>query len=181
MGERLDRADWLDHGLRVLAREGAGALKAERLARSLGVSRGSFYWHFANLDAYHVALLERWRDGATREVVAGVERSSTPPDRLETLMRRAFGADPALERAVRAWATHRPAVARMVQRVDAERVSHLAAMLGQGGVEPAEAARRARFLNWAFLGWVVTGSPEVGTIDDADVTAWAAMLLGRPP
>ncbi|RTL63482.1 MAG: TetR/AcrR family transcriptional regulator, partial [Hyphomicrobiales bacterium] len=59
--DRLARADWVKAGLKALAREGASALKADRLARELGVSRGSFYWHFADVDAFHRAVLEGWK------------------------------------------------------------------------------------------------------------------------
>ncbi|MEM9755689.1 MAG: TetR family transcriptional regulator, partial [Pseudomonadota bacterium] len=52
---RLDTTQWLDHALGQLAEHGYGALKAQSLARGLGVTRGSFYWHFESLEAFQRA------------------------------------------------------------------------------------------------------------------------------
>src|SRR5689334_18004652 len=49
MSDRLAAADWVKAGLKALAADGVGALKADLLAKSLGISRGSFYWHFADI------------------------------------------------------------------------------------------------------------------------------------
>ena len=49
--DQLSARDWLDQGLKTLARSGFTALKAEPLAKAMGVSRGSFYWHFADIGA----------------------------------------------------------------------------------------------------------------------------------
>jgi hypothetical protein len=46
MKNRLTKSDWIKHGLRTLAEEGAGALKVGPMATKLEVSRGSFYWHY---------------------------------------------------------------------------------------------------------------------------------------
>ena len=62
MTDKLSATDWLDQGLRTLAESGFTALKAEPLAKAMGVSRGSFYWHFADIGAFHTALLQHWRD-----------------------------------------------------------------------------------------------------------------------
>ncbi|MBV9985736.1 helix-turn-helix domain-containing protein, partial [Bradyrhizobium sp.] len=59
---QLSARDWLDLGLKVLARHGFAALKADRLAKTMGVSRGSFYWHFADIAAFHGAILKHWRE-----------------------------------------------------------------------------------------------------------------------
>jgi AcrR family transcriptional regulator len=52
--------DWLQAGYTVLAEQGVRALKVERLCQHLGVTRGSFYWHFENMDGYRAALVESW-------------------------------------------------------------------------------------------------------------------------
>src|SRR5213080_4575890 len=61
MTEQLSAKDWLDQGLKTLSERGFTALKAEPLAKALGVSRGSFYWHFADVGAFHTAILKHWR------------------------------------------------------------------------------------------------------------------------
>src|SRR3954471_17377056 len=75
MTDQLSAQDWLDQGLRTLARSGFTALKAEPLAQAMGVSRGSFYWHFADIRAYHAAVLKHWREVAAEQIIARVEAS----------------------------------------------------------------------------------------------------------
>src|SRR5882724_4708075 len=70
MADQLSAKDWLDQGLKALARDGFTALKAEPLAKALGVSRGSFYWHFADVEAFHGATI----DPAARAAVHAVDR-----------------------------------------------------------------------------------------------------------
>ena len=53
MSDQLSAKDWVDQGLKALASSGFTALKAEPLAKALRVSRGSFYWHFADIAAFH--------------------------------------------------------------------------------------------------------------------------------
>ena len=52
MTEQLSAGDWISQGLKALAESGFTALKADPLAKAMGVSRGSFYWHFADLAAF---------------------------------------------------------------------------------------------------------------------------------
>src|SRR3954470_8832013 len=106
MTEQLTADDWIKQGLKALARDGFTALKADPLAKAMGVSRGSFYWHFADLGAFHAAVLKRWREIAAEQIIADVEADSDEPriEPLTTLLRRSFGARLDLERAVRNWA-----------------------------------------------------------------------------
>ena len=91
---RLGPTEWVNAGLKALARFGFAALKADTLANRLRVSRGSFYWHFAHVSAFHAAILSRWREVALEKIIAEVE--GTADDRLEALLTRAFGAGSAL-------------------------------------------------------------------------------------
>ena len=76
MSDQLSVKDWLDQGLKALAKSGFTALKAEPLAKALGVSRGSFYWHFADIAAFHAAILEHWREVAAEQIIANVEAAA---------------------------------------------------------------------------------------------------------
>src|SRR5438045_6686686 len=94
MTDQLSAKDWLDQGLKTLARSGFTALKAEPLAKAMGVSRGSFYWHFADIGAFHAAVLARWREVATEQIIAGVEAARSgnrDSDPLAVLMKLTFG------------------------------------------------------------------------------------------
>ena len=144
--DRLTAQDWVDAGLKALARSGFTALKADTLSKTLGVSRGSFYWHFADVGAFHAAVLQHWREVAYENVVQQIEGAAE--NRLAALLDRAFRADFRLERAVRSWAT----AGAMVEAVDAKRLKYIRHLLAEAGIAPAQAAARTRILYWAYLG-----------------------------
>jgi AcrR family transcriptional regulator len=65
---RLSRETWLAEALEVLAEDPAH-LRVDQIAQRLGVSKGSFYWHFENREAFVTALAEYWQDADTQIVV----------------------------------------------------------------------------------------------------------------
>jgi AcrR family transcriptional regulator len=152
MAKRLTAQDWVDFALRALARGGVDALKADLLARKLGVSRGSFYWHFTDLGAFHAQVIEHWRQTATEAIIADIERHDARAERLEALLHRAFGHGAALEVRMRAWADHNAHAAGAVAEVDRRRRTYIERLLIDAGVAPALAATRAQLLYWAYLG-----------------------------
>ncbi|MEY9432901.1 AcrR family transcriptional regulator [Bradyrhizobium ottawaense] len=116
MTEQLSADDWIKEGLKALAKSGFTALKADPLAKSMGVSRGSFYWHFADLGAFQATVLKRWREIAAEQIIADVEAAGDDP--LKALLRRSFGARLELERAVRNWAAFDAAAQGAVRAID---------------------------------------------------------------
>lgn len=159
MADQLSAKDWLDQGLKALAESGFTALKAEPLAKIMGVSRGSFYWHFADVEAFHRAILRHWRDVAAERIIAGVEASAGEGDPLQLLLRRVFGERLALESAVRSWAAVDRAAKSAVQAIDRRRLSYVESLLRASGL-PADVARaRAQILYWAFLGFALSDKP----------------------
>ncbi len=155
--DRLTRDDWVKAGLKALAREGASSLKADRLARELGVSRGSFYWHFADVGAFHAAVLEGWKAVAYENIVAGLEHIEG--ERLATLVAGALKSDTKLEKAVRAWAAHDAAARAMVKAVDTRRIGYMEDELVALGLAKSTAAARARVIYWSWLGSFLEGEP----------------------
>jgi AcrR family transcriptional regulator len=159
MTDQLSAKDWLDQGLKTLARSGFTALKAEPLAKSMGVSRGSFYWHFADVGAYHAAILRHWRDVAAEQIIADLEGAPSIDDPLPRLLRRAFGGRLVLENAVRTWATFDPAARAAVQAIDRRRLGYVENLLRASGRSAEVARARAQILYWAFLGFAVSDKP----------------------
>ncbi len=157
MSERLSPNDWVEEGLKALAAEGFTALKADQLAKSLSVSRGSFYWHFADLGAFQKALLTRWRQLATEAVIEEIDRSASRGDRLRALLRRAFKTKVSLEIAVRAWAISEGQARAAVDEVDRRRLAYLEGLLLERGYGAASASARARVLYWSYLGFALSG------------------------
>jgi AcrR family transcriptional regulator len=159
MTDQLSAKDWLDQGLKALAQHGFTALKAEPLAKAMGVSRGSFYWHFADIAAFHAAILKHWREVAAEQVIAGLEASAKTENALEILLRGAFGSRQTLEKAVRSWATADPKARAAVQAIDRRRIDYVEHMLRQAGVRDAAASARSQILYWAFLGHALADQP----------------------
>src|ERR1700751_4801259 len=91
MADQLSASDWLEQGIRTLAQDGFTALKAEPLAKAMGVSRGSFYWHFADVEAFHAEILKYWREIAAERIIDDVEAAAGKDNALELLLHRVFG------------------------------------------------------------------------------------------
>lgn len=152
------KSEWVRVGLDALRRHGAAGVRVERLAADLGITKGSFYWHFRDRDELLDELLEFWSREMTeaeferiREVKGGlVQRLVTL---AEDVLDKGMGRyDPA----VRAWARTDRKVAVAVAQVDRQRVRVLAGFFEEGGFAPAEARTRARLL-YTFL----LGEPQV--------------------
>jgi AcrR family transcriptional regulator len=174
--DRLTRSAWLDHGLRILARQGADALKVGALATGLNVSRGSFYWHFKDISAFRLQLLQRWQERTTDQVIEGIDTSIVGAARLTHLMKLAFNEDRSLDRAIRAMASTDTDVAKMVASVDARRVGYMAKWLIEAGVESQRALPRAEFLYWAYIGQSAVMDPRHSAITELDVDDLSALF-----
>jgi AcrR family transcriptional regulator len=177
MTDQLSASDWLDQGLKVLAQRGFTALKADPLAKAMGVSRGSFYWHFADIGAFHAAILKHWREVAAEQVIAGLETLARDGDPLSLLLNGAFGSRQTLEKAVRSWATVDPKARSAVQAIDRRRIDYIEHMLRQAGVRTDTAAPRAQILYWAFLGHVLSDPPLAPAKQRAVIDELLAMAL----
>ena len=158
MTKRLTAQDWIEFALRTLAHEGFDALKADVLARKLGVSRGSFYWHFRDLAAFHARVIERWRQMETEAMITELERYDSGETRLEVLARRGFGHDAVLEIRMRTWADHNAEAARVLGDIDRRRLKYMEQLLADAGIAPSVAATRAQLLYWTYLGAALSRS-----------------------
>jgi AcrR family transcriptional regulator len=156
MADQLSANDWLDQGLKTLAKSGFTALKAEPLAKAMGVSRGSFYWHFADIGTFHAAILKRWREVAAERIIANVEAASKDEDPLSLLLSRVFGERLTLEKAVRTWASVDPTARAAVQAIDQRRLGYVESLLRRSGLADDAARARAHILYWAFLGFALS-------------------------
>jgi AcrR family transcriptional regulator len=177
MADQLSAKDWLDLGLKTMARHGFTALKAEPLAKAMGVSRGSFYWHFKDIGAYHAAILKHWRDVAAEQVIASLEAASKDDNPLLLLLRRTFSGKLALENAVRTWATLDPMARAAVQATDRRRLSYVQSLFERSGVAPGVARSRAQIFYWAFLGFAQSDQPLPKARQDAVLEELMRMAL----
>ena len=156
VGTRLSVDDWIELGFTLLAEEGLSGIKVDRLCARMGVTKGSFYWHFTDLPAYMEALAERWgevRDSA-RASFQELEKLE-PAERLDQMMELLV--DPrqwTLERAVREWARSEPRVAERLRESDRWVNSAVLKAFRDAGFSRADAEVRARGLFYAGVGFL---------------------------
>jgi AcrR family transcriptional regulator len=151
MRKSLGEAEWVAAALAALAEEGVAAVAIEPLARRLGVTKGSFYWHFKDRAALLLKTLEEWERQATLEVIATLD-SKPPQERLYSLMYSAF--NPAADRQYLALASSitDPVVSDVLHRVSKRRLEYLQLCFQELGFPAPEAARRAHLTLAAYVG-----------------------------
>lgn len=150
MTRRASPRDWCAAGLALLRDEGIDAVTIERLCAALGKTKGSFYHHFADLEAYQAALLTRWEADLTRAPIRAAEREADPHRRGERLDQVVRTLDHELDRAVRAWALWDSGVRAAMRRVDARRLAYLTRLHRERGHR--EPARLAELEYTVFVG-----------------------------
>jgi AcrR family transcriptional regulator len=155
-GRRLSVEDWIQAGFTLLADGGPGALRVDRLCEHLGVTKGSFYWHFADLHAYRTALLEAWGNlqDQDRQRFDNMGEAS-PRQRLQAMMQALMAPQLyALERAMRIWAMTDDAVAEGVRRSDGQVLAALHEVFVDAGFDEQEALVRAVAFFAAGMGFL---------------------------
>lgn len=153
--EPVGVAAWVSAAWAALAREGVDGVRIERLAARLGVTKGSFYWHFSDRAALLDALLEDWERRATTAVIEDVDGAAEDPRaRLYLLLRSTtmVPSAPDVEQSIRAWGLKDKSVRRRLERVDARREAYVTSLLEAAGVPREAAARRARVMYLALIG-----------------------------
>ena len=143
---RLTREDWLLQALEVLAAQGPAKLNIQSLCQALGVSRGSFYWHFADRAAFIHALLEEWHLRYSAAVPEIIEAGGgTGRDKFARLLRAVVENDlTRFDLPIRSWAMQEPEIAKLVERTDHFRLDYVTQLFEEMGFEGEELAMRAR-------------------------------------
>ena len=162
---RLAREDWVDAAYARFSDGGIGAVSVEAVARDLGATKGSFYWHFTDRGALVDDVLTRWEELETERLIDLVERVEDPAERLAKLLEVIAHrtTERSGERTLFAEAASlgiTDAVARATER----RVSYTARLLETTGIEPADARRRAVIVVAAVVGYqqLVAGGWDPG-------------------
>jgi len=142
---RLSRETWLQQALDILA-EDPEHLRIDELADRLGVSKGSFYWHFENRSDFIQAMAEYWRDSYTADIRREIfEASDSAKDRLHAIIKESLLGNIGLyDLAIRAWARHEPSIRPMIEEVDEIRLRSVTSLFLDLGFDEKEAGTRAR-------------------------------------
>src|SRR5436190_11009921 len=130
---RTPRASWIEEGLRALGIGGPDAVRIEKLAQALGVTKGGFYWHFEDRGALLDEMLDAWERVVIDEVIERVEgEAGDARAKLRRLSAIADSSDDLvkIELAIRDWARRDKAVAKRLNRVDNRRMEYMRSLFG---------------------------------------------------
>jgi AcrR family transcriptional regulator len=148
----LTASDWAEAALQLIAEQGLGALTVSTLAARLGVTKGSFYWHFAGRAELLAAALARW-ERTTTENISGLDAIPDYRRRLELMLDAA--SHPPRSRslyAALAEAAEDPVVHRVLNRVASARIAYLETCYAHLGLPTAQAKSLAVFAYAAYRG-----------------------------
>lgn len=153
---RLTKEDWLQLAIQTLVREGIDQVKIQVMARTLGVSRSSFYWFFESIQDLQDQLLDFWLKSNTGPII---ERALRPAPTINRAVCNVFECwidyalfKPDLDMAVRSWGRFDQRIGVVVHEADAQRVDALTRMFIRFGYEEEEAYTRARVLYYTQVG-----------------------------
>ncbi len=152
---RLSADDWAQAALDLIAETGVQAVAVEPLARRLGVTKGSFYWHFPSRDALLQAALERWENVEQEALFGALETMPDARERLRALFHmvaREYKSHVIYSALLKAQdhATVNP----VIERVSKRRLDYLTASFRQAGLGREDAQHRARLTYAAYVGFL---------------------------
>ena len=153
-GRRLTADDWIEAGFAVLADIGPNALRVERLCEQLNVTKGSFYWHFADMAAYRSALIKAWGSlhDSNRRPFEQMQ-ALDPRERLRVMVQTLIAPQHwRLERAMRVWALTDDEVLASTQQSDGRVLRAVRQAFVDCGFGREEAALRAYVVFSAGVG-----------------------------
>jgi AcrR family transcriptional regulator len=148
----LGPEDWVRAATAVLVDHGIDHVRVDVLAGELGVTRGSFYWHFRDREDLLRRVLQAWREEATVQLTRRLVVARTDPRELLadviTLPFRGRAAVRAarIELAIRAWARRDPIARQALDEADASRIGYHETLFQALGFAPEEAQHRAFLL-----------------------------------
>jgi AcrR family transcriptional regulator len=131
---RTPRDSWIQEGLRALGVGGPDAVRIEKLAQGLGVSKGGFYWHFEDRRALLEEMLDAWERVVIDEVIERVEAGGGDARvKLRRLgaLASSGGELMKVELAIRDWARREKAVARRLAHIDNRRMEYMRSLFSE--------------------------------------------------
>lgn len=146
------RTDYFDVGMDLLGSGGVGAVTIARLCHALGVTKGSFYHHFRNVEDYRHQLLTHWARERERQVLLAAEAVSDPIERLEVLRTAAVNLHHEAEAAIRAWSRTDADAWAVREKVDAARERSITEGYRDAGLPDDVAASLGRYAVLALIG-----------------------------
>lgn len=176
---------WLEAAYDALLEGGVDAVKILPLAKRLKLSRTSFYWFFRDREELLAALIARWRDKNTGNLIRQAEAyaESIAEATLNVfdcwLDRNLF--DAKFEFAIRSWALQSDEILKEVQAADNARLAALGRMFERFGHEPVAADVRARTLYLVQIGYISMQTEEDLDLRLKRIPEYVAIFTGTAP
>ena len=176
---------WLDAAYAMLVESGVEAVKVMPLAERLGLSRTSFYWHFADREALLAGLVSRWQAKNTGNLVARCEaHAATITEAMLNLFDCWYDHDlfdSRMEFAMRTWSLTDAPVADAMVRADSDRVAAITGLFRRFGYGATEADTRARTLYLTQVGYITLRSDESFATRIERIPAYVLTFCGKAP
>jgi AcrR family transcriptional regulator len=168
----LDASAWFKAVFVMVAENGVESVSVAALAKRLGATKGSFYWHFPDRESLLFAVLDRWRRMMTSDIKSFIAKAAgTPAGRLHRLLKVAISPRPhvlggQIERSLHEWARHDPRVAAIMRSIDDGRLGYVRQLYIEAGLDEETADAYA----FAHLCYVIGGRqlPLDGTRKDIE-------------
>ncbi len=161
--KKLSREDWLQCGFKVLIKKGVEGIKIVLLADQLGVTSGSFYWHFKNRKELCESLLDYWEQEMTDAAIEKAKQFAGPPkERIWNLMEQVMTSGLAsYDLAIWHWAQSDPMAHKVFQRAVDKRFSFATWMFTEAGFSKSQAEARGRMMVVYMMGesTLITDTP----------------------
>jgi len=148
---QLDRNDWIQAATDILCEGGINGIRVEVLAKTFGVTKGSFYWHFKDRQELLSSVLQTWKEGRVNDIakqtaiIPGEEKAAALK-LIEVYSSNRNRKGLLIELAMRDWARHDPEAARAVEEVDNVRLANACKVLAAVGLPEREAKARSLLL-----------------------------------
>lgn len=178
----LGQEDWLNAALESLNEKGIDAVKVLPLSHKLGVTRGSFYWHFADREDLLRQMLEYWERELTDVViVAATALDGSSQEKLGYVIHNVLlYRQSRYDTAISAWGMFDERAALAMKRVLRKRMRFVSRLLQASGLDKDDAALKARFLVGFMLVDAVMMPRETVKQAEAKVQRCLEFLFQQP-
>ena len=173
----LTSSDWVEGALQLISEAGLRALTVEALAARLGVTKGSFYWHFKGRSELLAGALARWENRATTEAITGLSAVTDARQRLNFMLEAA--SQPPRSRslyAALAEAADDPIVRRVLNHVASARIRFLETCYREIGLPVSQSKAKAVLAYAAYRGLLQLAHEAPAVLPD-DWSSYAEAVL----
>lgn len=184
-GWRGSQEGWLDAAYDMLIESGVDSVKILPLAKRLNLSRTSFYWFFKDREELLDALIERWRQKNTGNLV---RQTQAYAESIVEAMFNVFDCwvdnglfDAPFEFAVRSWALTSDNIRAEVQAADEVRLEALKQMFIRFGQSENHADVRARTSYLVQIGYISMQTRESISVRMKRIPEYIEIYTGQAP